>query len=103
VIEVTALYPNTSGGKFDMDYYLNNHIPMVQQKLGAAIKSARVTRGLSGMAPGSPPAYLALAHILFESVEALQEAFGPHAEAIMAHVPNYTNTEPVIQLSEVKL
>lgn len=86
-----------------MAYYLNNHIPMVQQKLGAAIKSASVVQGLSGMEPGSSPAFVAMTHILFDSVEALQEAFGPHADTIMADIPNYTNIEPVIQLSEVKL
>jgi uncharacterized protein (TIGR02118 family) len=36
-------------------------------------------------------------------VEAFQSAFGPHAEAILADVPNYTNTTPVIQISEVSL
>ena len=27
--------------------------------------------------------------------------FYPHAEAIMADIPNYTNIEPVIQVSQV--
>jgi uncharacterized protein (TIGR02118 family) len=44
-----------------------------------------------------------MGHLLFDSVEAFQQAWGPHAEAIVGDVPNYTNTQPAIQVSEVKL
>jgi hypothetical protein len=30
-----------------------------------------------------------------------QGAFGPHAEEIMGDVPNFTNIEPMIQISEI--
>jgi len=33
MIKVSVFYPNTEGKKFDMAYYCNKHIPMVQQKL----------------------------------------------------------------------
>lgn len=49
------------------------------------------------------PPYVALGHLLFDSVEAFQTSFGPHVQEIMADIPNYTNTEPTIQISEVKL
>ena len=103
MIKVSVLYPNEEGKKFDMDYYCNSHIPMVQQKLGAAVKGGAVDQGLSGAEPGSPATYVAMAHLLFDSVEAFQSAFGPHAEAIMADFPNYTDIQPVFQISEVKM
>ena len=103
MIKVSVLYPNEEGKKFDMDYYLNSHIPMVQEKLGAALKGGAVEQGLSGAEPGSPATYITMAHLLFDSVEAFQGAFGPNAETIMADVPNYTNIEPVFQISEVKM
>lgn len=31
----------------------------------------------------------------------LQAGFGPHAQEIMADIPNYTDLSPVIQISEV--
>lgn len=41
--------------------------------------------------------------LLFDSVEDFQNAFGPHAAEITGDIPNYTDTTPVIQISEVKL
>jgi uncharacterized protein (TIGR02118 family) len=45
----------------------------------------------------------AMAHLVFDSVDAFQKAFGPHADAIMGDIPNYTNIQPIIQLNEVKM
>ncbi|MBZ5529046.1 MAG: EthD family reductase [Acidobacteriia bacterium] len=103
MIKVSVLYPNTAGSRFDMDYYLNKHIPMVRGKVGPALKGVAVDQGLGSVPPGTPPIYLATAHLLFESMEAFGAAFGPHAPAIMGDVPNYTNTQPVIQIGEVKI
>ena len=103
MIKVSVLYPNRESGKFDMNYYCTSHIPMVQRKLGAACKGVAVEQGLGGAAPGSPPAFLAMGHLLFDSVEAFQAAFAPHMAEIMGDIPNYTAIEPMIQISEVKM
>ncbi|HEY7446598.1 MAG TPA: EthD family reductase [Vicinamibacterales bacterium] len=103
MIKVSVLYPNTKGCTFDMPYYLDNHMPMVRQKLGAALKGMSVEQGVGGGEAGSPPTYVAMGHLLFDSVDAFQQSFGPHAEAIVRDIPNYTNTQPTIQVSEVKL
>jgi uncharacterized protein (TIGR02118 family) len=103
MIKVSVFYPNNEGSKFDMNYYCNSHIPMVRQKLGAACKGAAVEQGITGATPGSRPGFIAMGHIYFESVEAFQIAFGPHAEAIMADISNYTDIQPTLQISEVKI
>ena len=103
VIKVNVLYPNKTGAKFDMDYYCNSHMRLVQKKLGAALKGLEVDQGLAGGTPGSPPAYVAICHLSFDSVAAFQKAFDPNAQAIMSDIPNYTDIEPVIQISEVKM
>jgi uncharacterized protein (TIGR02118 family) len=102
MIKVTVMYPNSAGSKFDMVYYLNTHIPLFRQRLGAAVKGVAVEQGLGGVQPGSPPAYMAMGHALFESVEAFQQAFAPHAEEL-GDIPNCTNIQPTIQISEVKM
>ena len=103
MIKVSVLYPGGPGSTFDMDYYLNQHIPMVRAKLGAACNNAAVEQGLGGVMPGSSPTYSALGHLYFDSVEVFQAAFGPHASAIMSDIPNYTNGQPTIQVGEVRL
>jgi len=103
LIKISVLYPKQDGGRFDMDYYLKVHIPMVQDKLGAACKSVAVEEGMSGVMPGTPPTYCVLCHLAFESVEKFQSAFAQHANAIMADIPNYTSLQPVIQIGEVKM
>ena len=101
MIKVSVMYPNNEGSTFDMTYYCETHIPMVRQKLGAALKGVAVDHGIGGEEPASPPPYLALCHLLFESVQAFQSSFGPHVQEFEADIPNYTNTQPTIQISEV--
>ena len=103
MIKVSVLYPNRPGAKFDMKYYCEKHMPMVRQKLGAACKRVAVEQGLGGAAPGAPAAFIAMGHLYCDSVEAFQTAFAPHAQTIMADIANYTDIEPTIQISEVKI
>ena len=103
MIKVSVFYPDREGSKFDMDYYCHIHIPMVREKLGAACKGAAVEQGIGGATPGSRPGFIAMGHLYFNSIEAFQKAFGPHADTIMADIPNYTDVQPTIQISEVKI
>jgi len=103
MIKVTVVYPNTSGSYFDIGYYCDTHIPLVRRLLGPALEGVAVEHGIAGATPGSPAPYLAIGQLQFDSVEAFQSAFGPHSQEIMSDVPNYTNIQPVIQISEVKL
>ena len=103
MIKVSVFYPDREGSKFDMNYYCKTHMPMVRQKLGAACKGVAVEQGIAGATPGSRPSFIAMGHLYFDSMEAFQTTFGPHAEAIMADIPNYTDIQPTIQISEVKI
>jgi len=42
-----------------------------------------------------------MCHIYCDSVDAFQRGFGPHAKEILSDIPNYTDLQPVIQISEV--
>ncbi len=103
MIKVSLFYPDKEGKTFDMDYYFSKHVPMVRQKLGTACKCADAEQGLSGILPGTPATFIAMCHLYFESMEAFQTAFGLHAQAIMADMLSYTNVQPTIQISEVKI
>ncbi len=100
-IKVSVLYPDGEGKTFNMDYYCSTHIPMVAELLGDAVQGASVEKGIAGGAPGSTATYQAMGNLYFDSVESFQNSFGPNAEKILGDLPNFTNIEPVIQISEV--
>jgi len=62
MIEVTVAYPAGQGRTFNMDYYLKTHIPLFQKRMGAAMKTIRVSRGIGGSTPTSPAAFVAMVH-----------------------------------------
>jgi uncharacterized protein (TIGR02118 family) len=103
MIKVSVLYQYGDQGEFDWAYYREKHIPMVLEKLGTAVRGVSVERGLNSGAPGVPPLYKAMAHLLFESPDAFYTAYAPHLEAISADAKNYTDATAVVQLSEVLL
>ena len=99
--KVSVMYPNGDGKTFDMDYYLNTHLPMVKNLLGNSLIDASVERGLSSAAPGSVAPFAGMGIMYFNSVEDFGQAFGPNAAEIMGDLPNFTNIEPVVQISEI--
>jgi uncharacterized protein (TIGR02118 family) len=101
MIHVQIFYPPSS--RFDMAYYCEKHMPMVQARIGAACTGFTVDAGLAGVAPGTPPSYAAIGTLHVTSVEALQAALAKHGGEIMGDVPNYTDAQPVLQISEVKV
>jgi uncharacterized protein (TIGR02118 family) len=101
MIKVTILYPNGEGKTFDMDYYSNNHMPMVASLLGDALKFLEIDKGLSGRTPDDPIPNLASGYLYFDPLSDYQNSFGPNAEKIVSDIPNYTNIQPVVQISEV--
>jgi len=103
MVKVSVLYRADEGKKFDMSYYCNRHIPMVKEKLGAACKRLEVDEGLGGAQPGSKPPFVAMCHLVFDSAEAFQKAFAPHADVIMGDIRNYTDIQPLIQLNEIRM
>lgn len=103
MFKLSVFYPNTPGATFDMDYYVNTHMPLVQNRVGAVCKGTGADSGLAGGAPGAPAAFIAVGHVYFDSIEAFQAAFAPHAAEIVGDVANFTNVEPTMQFSAVSL
>ncbi len=99
MIRVSAMYPPSE--KFDHDYYVNNHMKMVANLVGDALVRFEVDKGVAGGAPGSPPPYAAIGHLYFNSVPEFAQAFGQHAGEIMGDVPNFTDAQAQIQISEI--
>ncbi len=101
MIKVSILYPYRENGRFDFDYYCGKHMPLAAKHFGAALKGWSVDKGISGGEPNSAASFVAAGHFLFDSVEAFQNAFALVAAELIADIPNYTDSEPQIVISEV--
>ena len=97
MIKVSIMYPNTPGVQFDHDYYRDKHLPLIQSRLGADLKYYTIDKGLTG----ETTPYVAMCHLICDSLEAYRSARAPHAEEIRGDIRNFTNQTPVTQISEV--
>jgi uncharacterized protein (TIGR02118 family) len=103
MIHTATMYPNGEGKTFNMDYYLNKHIPFLKTLLGDSVKIISIDRGLPANSPDSPVPYLAIGHMYFETMSALQNSMTPEViEKLKADIPNYTNIQAVVQISIVE-
>ncbi len=101
MICLSVLYANVEGKRFDHDYYAQKHMPMVLDKLkDHGMTRYEVDRGLGGVAPGSPPAYLCIGRCYFETIAGFEQGFAKHGAELAADIPNYTDAEVVLQVSE---
>lgn len=101
MIKVSVMYTNGPETTFDIDYYKNIHLPMIKEALGDDLKGLELNIGLAVRAPGEPAPYVAIANLIFDSLESFQNSFGPHAERFAEDIPNYTNTKGELQISEI--
>lgn len=101
MIKVTILYPNSDGKTFDIDYYAQKHMPMVAKVLGDSLKLFTIDVGIAGRTPDEAVPFLAIGYLYFDTLSAYQSSFGPNAEKITSDIPNYTNIQPVVQISEI--
>lgn len=102
MIKVSIFYPNGEGNTFDMDYYADKHMPMAAGLFGDDLKAMVIDKGLAGGAPDTAAPYIAVGYFYFADMAACQSSMGTHSEALKADVPNYTNIQPVLQISEVQ-
>jgi uncharacterized protein (TIGR02118 family) len=93
----TVTYPSKEGAKFDFDYYMKTHIPLVRGLLGTNIE---VCKGTSATL-GDPPAFVCVARIKISGPEEFALAMAKHGAQSMQDIPNYTNITPVVQIDEV--
>ena len=101
MIKVAILYPNSEDKTFDMEYYSTKHMPLAASLFGESLVAMAIDKGLASTTPGVPAPYLAIGYFYFENLETMKSTMGAHSEKLRADVPNYTNIQPVLLVSEV--
>jgi uncharacterized protein (TIGR02118 family) len=101
LIKISIMYPFAEGKTFNMEYYETKHMPMVAALLGSNLVRYTIEKGLASGIPNQPLPYMAIGTFYVKDLKEYQSAIGPHRDAIRADFVNYTNTAPVILVSEV--
>jgi len=99
-ISVTVKYPNKEGSRFNLDYYINNHLLLMTEKFGEAMLSLNACNGIATPNPEVAPPYQVMAIMEIKSLEMFKDVFSQHGAEINGDFTNYTDVEPVIQISD---
>lgn len=101
LIKIAVMYPYAEGKTFNMEYYETKHMPMVAGFLGANLVKYTIEKGVASGIPNQPLPYMAIGAFYVKSLSEYQAAIALNREVIRADFANYTNTAPVILVSEV--
>ena len=102
MFKVTILYPNGDDKTFDMDYYEKKHMPMVAGFLGKNLKYYEIDKGISGRTPNDKLPFVAIGYFYVIDVAEYNKAIAQNRDAVINDIKNYTNIQPVVQISEIK-
>ena len=102
MFKVAILYPNGEGKTFDMEYYEKKHMPMVAGFLGKNLKFYEIDKGLAGRTPEDKVPFVAIGYFYIQNVTEYNQAIARNRDAVVGDIKNYTNIQPIVQISEIK-
>jgi uncharacterized protein (TIGR02118 family) len=102
MFKVAVLYPNGDGKTFDMDYYEKKHMPMVAGFLGNNLKFYEIDKGISGRTPTDRAPFVAVGYFYVNDIAEYSKAIAAKRDAVVGDFKNYTNIQPVVNISEVR-
>ena len=100
--KVAILYPAGEDKTFDMDYYEKKHMPMVAGFLGKNLKFYEIDKGIAGRTPNDKAPFAAIGYFYIDDVAEYNKAIAQNRDAVINDFKNYTNIQPVVQISEIK-
>lgn len=98
-VSLQVLYPTDNGTTFDHDYYAEKHMAIVGEHMAPHFESAVIAKGLAS-GPDFPPAFHAVATMVFADQAGLDAAMGAAGPAL-ADIPNFYSGQPVMLIGEV--
>ena len=102
MFKVSILYPNGEDKTFDMDYYEKKHMPMVAGFLGKNLKFYEIDKGIAGRTATDKVPFVAIGYFYITDIAEYNKAIAQNRDAVISDFKNYTNIQPVVQVSEIK-
>jgi uncharacterized protein (TIGR02118 family) len=91
------MYPPSA--RFDVDYYMNKHMPLVRARCeGGGLVGTQVLKGEAGPDGAAPP-YQVVTLLSFASLAEFQSTMQQHGAELLGDVPNFTDSQPAIQVN----
>ena len=97
---MTIVYPSGPDVRFNFDYYVNTHMPLIMRLYGKSISRFELRRGQPG-ADGAPPPYIATITIWIADPAAFDAAAAEHQAGIRADVAKFTNAMLIAQRDKI--
>lgn len=102
MIRASFMYPAGEGKTFDHTYYAQKHVPLLKERLGPpGLLRFEIDKGLAGGAPGWAAPFVCVGQAYFNSLGDFQQAMKAHGKELVSDVPNFTNIQPQVQISEI--
>lgn len=98
MIRVAVMYPNQEGKWFDLEYYKSKHLKLINEKLKP--EKIEIDYGVTGEEDNNS-SYVAIGYLTFKNLEHLREGFMSHESDLASDVANYTNIQPIYQVSDL--
>ena len=70
--------------------------------LGKNLSFYEIDNGIAGRTPNEKVPYLAVGYFYVKDVAEYNKAIGKNRDAVISDFKNYTNIQPVVQISEIK-
>jgi uncharacterized protein (TIGR02118 family) len=102
MFKVAILYPNGDDKTFDMDYYEKKHMPMMAGFIGKNLKFYEIDKAISGRTPNDKAPFAAVGYFYIQDVAEYNKAIAQNRDVILGDIKNYTNIQPIVQISMVK-
>lgn len=103
MVKIGSFYPNGEGATFDMKYYCEVYVPLLQEWFGEALKKVVVDQGIYGGEPDAPPFFRAMGQFYFETEEEGVHAYFSNLSRMELERPKFTNIKPILQISQVMM
>ena len=75
---------------------------MVAGFIGKNLKFYEIDKGISGRTANDKVPFLAIGYFYISDIAEYNKAIAQNRDAIVADFKNYTNIQPVVQISEIK-
>jgi uncharacterized protein (TIGR02118 family) len=100
---VSVLYPANSTSTFNLDYYLDSHIPLAKRLLSPhGLQRVEVARSLGAFSPGNSAPFHTIGQLYFATLEGLERGLALAAPELIGDIPRYySGGEPIIQVTEI--